>query len=90
MNTLDDIAAELAQRARQVEVAGDQLVRAAACALWTSAGADAFRAQVGRRREQCSEVAESLRSAAGSVRIYADTVAAEHALLAHVARRLLP
>jgi uncharacterized protein YukE len=90
MESLDDVAAELGVRAAQVEAAGDQLVRAAASAIWTSVGADAFRAQVIRRRDRCEEIARALRSAASSVRAHADDVAAERARLARVARLVEP
>jgi uncharacterized protein YukE len=86
MGDLDGLAAELGQRAAQVEAAGDQLTRAAAVAIWTSVAADAFHAQVGRRSEQCADIAASLRSAAAAVRAYADAVDVELARLARLAR----
>lgn len=85
MGVLDELAAELGQRAIQVAAAGDQLTRAAADAIWTSVAADAFRAQVGRRSAAFADVADSLRSASAAVRSYADTVHAEEARLARVA-----
>ncbi len=85
MDDLDDVAAELGQRAAQVEAAGDQLVRAASVAIWTSTAADAFRAQVARRNLRCIDLAAELRSAASVVVAYADAVAAEKALLARMA-----
>jgi hypothetical protein len=86
MESLDDVAAELGCRAAQVEAAGDQLVRAASLAIWTSLGADAFRAQVDHRRRRCTDVGHALRSAASAVRACADEVAAERARLAQLAR----
>ena len=83
---LDDVAGELAARATQVEAAGDQLIRAAAAAIWTSEAADAFRAEVAHRNGRCADVAAALRAAASGVRAYADAVAAEKALLAHLAQ----
>jgi hypothetical protein len=85
MGDLDGLAAELGLRAAQVEAAADQLTRAAAAAIWTSVAADAFHAQVGRRTEQCGDVAASLRAAAAAVRAYAGEVDAELARLARVA-----
>ena len=52
LSNIDEIAFELDQRAVQVEMAGAQLVRAAAEAIWTSIAADAFRARVDHRRQQ--------------------------------------
>jgi uncharacterized protein YukE len=85
MGDLDELAVELTERAAQVEAAGEQLVRAAAAAIWTSVAADAFRAQVDRRNERCVDIAAALRSAAAAVRAHADAVAAEKAVLAHLA-----
>jgi len=81
VSDIDEIALELSQRAVQVEMAGAQLVRAAADAIWTSIAADAFRARVDRRRRQCADVADLLRGAAQTVFRYADEVVAEKARL---------
>ena len=84
MTSLDALAGDLEQHARRVEAIGDQLTHAAAIAIWTSVAADAFRAQVARRRRDCSAVAETLRSAASTVRHFAHDVEAEKARLRHV------
>jgi len=81
VSDIDEIALELDQRAVQVEMAGAQLVRAAAEAIWTSIAADAFRARVDHRRQQFGEVADLLRGAAQTVFRYSDEVAAEKARL---------
>ena len=81
MSDIEAIAHELAQRATQVEIAGDQLVQAAAEAIWTSIAADAFRAQVAGRRRECDHVADVLRAAARDVLRFADGVGAEKARL---------
>jgi hypothetical protein len=78
---MDEIGFELDQRAAQIEMAGAQLVRAAAEAIWTSIAADAFRARVDRRRRQFADVADLLRGAAQSVFRYSDEVVAEKARL---------
>jgi hypothetical protein len=75
------IAHELSQRATQVEVAGGQLVQAAAEAIWTSTAADAFRAQVDGRRRECEHLADMLRAAARDVLRFSDDVGAEKARL---------
>jgi hypothetical protein len=67
VSNIDEIALELDQRAVQVEMAGAQLVRAAAEAIWTSTAADAFRARVDHRRRQFGAVADLLRGAAQTV-----------------------
>ncbi len=81
MSNIEEIGLELSQRAVQVEMAGAQLVRAAADAVWTSIAADAFRTRVDRRRRQCGDVADLLRVAAQTVFRYAEEVAAEKARL---------
>jgi EspA/EspE family len=81
VSNIDEIGLELDQRAVQVEMAGAQLVRAAAEAIWTSIAADAFRARVDHRRQQFGAVADLLRDAAQSVFRYSDEVAAEKARL---------
>ena len=81
VSNIDEIGAELSQRATQVELAGAQLVQAAAEAIWTSIAADAFRARVDRRRQQFGAVADLLRGAAQTVVRYSDEVAAEKARL---------
>lgn len=81
MSDLDGLARELELRAGRVEAIGDRLVHAAAIAIWTSIAADAFRAQVSRRRRDCADVAESLRCAAATVRHFARDVDAEKARL---------
>ena len=81
VSNIDELALELDQRAAQVEMAGAQLVRAAAEAIWTSIAADAFRARVDRRRQQFGDVADLLRSAAQTVFRYSDEVDAEKARL---------
>jgi hypothetical protein len=78
---IDAIAQELGQRAVQVEMAGAQLVQAAAQAVWTSIAADAFRAQVGHRRRECEHVADVLRGAAHDVLRFSSDVTAEKARL---------
>ena len=77
MSDLGGLAAELEQRATSVELIGDQLVHVAAIAIWSSVAADAFRAQVDRRRSECGDVASMLRSAASAVRHFAAEVEAE-------------
>lgn len=81
VSNIDEIGVELSQRAAQVELAGAQLVQAAAEAIWTSIAADAFRARVDRRRQQFGAVADLLRGAAQTVVRYSDEVAAEKARL---------
>jgi hypothetical protein len=81
VSNIEEIGLELDQRAVQVELAGAQLVRAAAEAIWTSIAADAFRARVDRRRRQFGDVADLLRGAAQTVFRYSDEVAAERARL---------
>lgn len=81
MSGLDGLARELEQRALRVESIGDELVHAASIAIWTSVAADAFRAQVARRRRDCGHVGDSLRSAASAVRHFASDVEAEKARL---------
>jgi hypothetical protein len=81
LSNIDEIALELDQRAVQVEMAGAELVRAAAEAIWTSIAADAFRARVDHRRRQFGDVADLLRAAAQSVFRYSDEVVAERARL---------
>lgn len=81
MSDLEGLARELELRARQTQLIGDQLVRAAAIAIWTSVAADAFRAQVSRRRRDIAEVAGMLRSAASSTRQFARDAEAEKARL---------
>ena len=81
VSDIEAIAHELSQRATQVEMAGGQLVQAAAEAIWTSIAADAFRAQVDRRRRECEHVADVLRAAARDVFRFADDVATEKARL---------
>ena len=81
MSGLQGLAGELEQRARRLEAIGDELVHAAAIAIWTSVAADAFRAQVARRRRDCSDVAGMLRSASSAVRHFARDVEAEKARL---------
>jgi hypothetical protein len=78
---LDGLVRELENRADRVESIGDQLVRAAANAIWTSVAADAFRAQVSRRRRDCFEIAVMLRAAASSARHFAADVEAEKSRL---------
>ncbi|MGH7108056.1 MAG: hypothetical protein ACREFT_16290 [Acetobacteraceae bacterium] len=85
MFDLEGLARELDQIADRVESIGDHLVHAAAVAVWTSIAADAFRAQVARRRRDCGEVAGMLRHAAGAVRRFAGDVAAEKARLLRLA-----
>jgi hypothetical protein len=89
LSDLDGLARELEQRARNVELIGDQLVHAAAIALWTSVAADAFRAQVERRRGDCGDVATLLRSAAAAVRQFGSDAAAERARLGRLERAAL-
>jgi len=81
VSNIDELGLELDQRAVQVEMAGAQLVRAAAEAIWTSIAADAFRARVDHRRRQFGAVADLLRGAAQTVFRYSDEVAAEKARL---------
>lgn len=81
MPDLDGLARELEQRAARVERIGDELVHAAAVALWSSVAADAFRAQVARRRRDCGQVADTLRSAASAVRHFSQDAEAEKARL---------
>ncbi|HEY0868832.1 MAG TPA: hypothetical protein VGD55_00395 [Acidothermaceae bacterium] len=81
MADIDGIAQELGQRAVQVEMAGAQLVQAAAAAVWTSIAADAFRAQVDHRRRECERVAAVLRGAAHDVLHFSSDVTAEKARL---------
>lgn len=81
MSDIEALAGELDARARRIELIGDQLVHAAAVALWTSAAADAFRAQVARRRHDIADVAARLRSAAATARCFARDVEAEKARL---------
>jgi len=78
---LEGLVSELEQRARRVEAIGDELVHAAAIAIWTSVAADAFRAQVARRRRDCGDVAGMLRSASAAVRHFAHDAEAEKARL---------
>jgi hypothetical protein len=84
VSDIEAIAYELSQRATQVEIAGGQLVRAAAEAIWTSTAADAFRAQVERRRRECEHVADMLRAAARDVIRFSDEVGAEKARLRRI------
>ncbi len=81
VSDIDEIGVELRQRAVQVELAGAQLVQAAAEAIWTSIAADAFRARVDRRRQQFGAVADLLRGASQTVVRYSDDVDAEKARL---------
>ena len=81
VSNIDEVGSELCQRATQVELAGTQLVQAAAEAIWTSIAADAFRARVDHRRRQFGDVADLLRSAAQTVFRYSDEVDAEKARL---------
>lgn len=85
MSNIDELGLELNQRAVQVEMAGAQLVRAAADAIWTSIAADAFRTRVDHRRQQFSDVADLLRGAAQAVFRYSDGVDAEKARLRRLA-----
>lgn len=82
---LEAIGRELDQRADQVDLAGAHLVQASTAAIWTSIAADAFRAQVVRRRRDCANVADELRSAARAVRHFATDVESEKARLRRVA-----
>jgi uncharacterized protein YukE len=84
-NHLDAIGRELEQRADQVDLAGAHLVQAATAAIWTSIAADAFRAQVARRRRDCADVGEELRAAGRAVRHFAVDVESEQARLRRVA-----
>ena len=84
MSSLDALADELQQRARRMETIGDELVRAAAAAIWTSVAADAFRAHVSRRRRDCAAVAGMLRSASSAVRHFSHDVELEKARLRRV------
>jgi uncharacterized protein YukE len=77
LSDLDGVAAELDQRASHVALIGDQLLQAAAMALWSSVAADAFRASVDRRHRECADVASLLRAAASTVRHYAADAEAE-------------
>lgn len=81
MSGLDGLARELEQHALRVESIGDGLVHSASVAIWTSVAADAFRSQVARRRRDCGDVADSLRSAASAVRHFAHDVEVEKARL---------
>lgn len=81
MSDIEALAGELDARARRIELIGDQLVHAAAVALWTSVAADAFRAQVARRHRDIAGVAARLRSAAATARYFARDVEAEKARL---------
>jgi len=81
LSNIEEIGFELNQRAAQIEMAGAQLVRAAAEAIWTSIAADAFRARVDHRRQQFGDIADLLRGAAQSVFRYSDEVVAEKARL---------
>jgi hypothetical protein len=85
MSDIDAIADELDRRARQVESVGAHLVRAAAEAIWTSIAADAFRARVDKRHNECLAVADLLRVAARRTRSFSDDVAAERARLRRIA-----
>jgi hypothetical protein len=85
MESLDDVSAELRRRAAQIEAAGEQLAAAAALAIWTSIGADAFRAQVADRRHNCVDLGASLRAAASVVGSYSDAVTEERRRLARLA-----
>lgn len=78
---MDALADELRHRARQVEDVGDELVHAAAVAIWSSVAADAFRAHVARRRRDCSDVAGMLRSASSAVSHFSQDVELEKARL---------
>jgi hypothetical protein len=86
VSNIEEIGLELNQRAVQVEMAGAQLVRAAAEAIWTSIAADAFRARVDHRRQQFGAVADLLRGAAQTVFRYSDDVEAEKARLRRLER----
>jgi hypothetical protein len=77
LSDLDGLAVELDQRARSIELIGDQLVHAAAIALWSSVAADAFRASVVARHRACTDVEGLLRSAARVVRDFAADAEAE-------------
>ncbi|HEY3923910.1 MAG TPA: hypothetical protein VGL75_05050 [Acidothermaceae bacterium] len=81
MSDIEEIGLELNLRAAQVEMAGAQLVQAAAQAIWTSIAADAFRTRVDHRRQQFGAVADLLRGAAQTVFRYSDDVDAEKARL---------
>ena len=81
VSNIDEIGIELSQRAAQVELAGAQLVQAAAEAIWTSIAADAFRERVARRHQQFGAVADLLRGAAQAVVRYSNEVDAEKARL---------
>ncbi len=89
MSGLEELAVELDRRARRVDAVGEQLVREAADALWTSVAADAFRAQVQGRRAQCHHAAVALQAAATGMRGYASAAEAERARLARAAETAL-
>ncbi len=78
---LDELAVRLDRRAEEVLGLGDELVRKAAEALWTSVAADAFREQVVRRRDYCATVSDQLHHAAHEMRSHAQTVRHEVAVL---------
>jgi anti-sigma-K factor RskA len=84
VSSLDALADELRRRARQVEAIGDELVHAAAVAIWTSVAADAFRAHLSRRRRDCSHVAGLLRSASSAVNHFSHDAELEKARLRHL------
>ena len=85
MPVLEELAVELDRRARQVDATGDRLVREAATALWSSVAADAFRAQVARRRAECADAARALQLAASGMRAFAAGAEAERRRLEHLA-----
>jgi len=85
MSDIDAVADELDRRAQQVESVGAQLVRAAAEAIWTSIAADAFRARVDKRHNECLAAADLLRVAARRTRTFSDDVAVEQARLRQIA-----
>jgi hypothetical protein len=74
-------ADELVRCASRVAAEGVRLERDAATCVWHAGAADAFRAQMARRRLRCDEVAAELADAARRLHQHADVVRRTAALL---------
>ncbi|MCF6507017.1 hypothetical protein E9549_06305 [Blastococcus sp. MG754426] len=78
---LDELAAELAQRARAVRAAGEEHRLAGARTRWVSDAATAHRRQLARDCAEVQAAADALEGVAGLLRRHADEVRARLAAI---------
>lgn len=88
-DAIERLAGEVARRAAVVDAAGAELISRFARALWTETAADAFRADIARRRDDCAHAAGELRQLAGALRVLAADLRADLAAIRQAEQAVL-